>query len=260
MKKNCVFSLEELPFLADHQLEDTPFVPMAVIIDELARTFSRDCCSFADIEIKMPIMLRRKRAKTVVCTSDGICASMLDEAENLHAGLKAGANVTADSGFMLTAPRAAMPVAVLKHQIYPALMFHGPTFQADFVFYEFNRQTVLAELSDFGCDSLTLGRYANDQRIPIVLFDLLLQTAGLHLMTFSDNYGLPDACACLTLFDRQSTGGVLVRTTCHEGGIYSIIASDLAGRPLLFCSGLRFATTSRRIEVDRKNLLEKLIT
>ncbi|EKD83045.1 MAG: hypothetical protein ACD_39C00918G0001, partial [uncultured bacterium] len=148
MKENCVFSLEELPFLADHQLEGTPFVPMAVIIDQLARTFTRDCCSFTNIEIKMPVMLRKNRAKTLVCTSTGETASLLDEANNLHAVLNKGANISTDSGFMLTAPRAAMPVAVLKSQIYPAMMFHGPTFQADFVFYEFNRQTVLVELSD----------------------------------------------------------------------------------------------------------------
>jgi len=28
MKANCTFSLEELPCLADHQLDGTPFVPM----------------------------------------------------------------------------------------------------------------------------------------------------------------------------------------------------------------------------------------
>lgn len=252
--------MEELPFLADHQLEGTPFVPMAAIIDELARTFGRDCCSFADIEIKMPVMLRRNRAKTVVCTSDESSASMFDEARNLHASLKKGANISANSGFMLAAPRAAMPVAILKHQIYPALMFHGPTFQADFVFYEFNRQTVLVELSDFGRDSSTLGRYASDQCIPIVLFDLLLQTAGLHLMAFSDTYGLPAACASLSIFESNYAGNVLVRTTCHAGEGYSILASDLAGKPLLACSGLRFATSSRRIETEKKDLLEKFLT
>lgn len=257
--RKCVFSIEELPFLADHQLEGTPFVPMAVIVDELARTFRHDCCSFADIEIKMPVMLRRKRAKSVVCASDESSASLLDEAGNLHASLKKSANIVSDSGFMLAAPRTAMPVAVLKHQIYPALMFHGPTFQADFVFYEFNRQTVLVELSDFGRDSSPLGRYANDQRIPIVLFDLLLQTAGLQLMAFSDTYGLPAACASLSVFAGNHTGNVLVRTTCHAGEIYNILASDLSGKPLLAFSGLRFATSSRRIETEKKDLLEKLI-
>ncbi|PKL47230.1 MAG: hypothetical protein CVV42_13765 [Candidatus Riflebacteria bacterium HGW-Riflebacteria-2] len=258
MKQKCVFSMEELPCLADHQLEGTPFVPMAVIVDELARTFGRDCCSFADIEIKMPVMLRRNRARTLTSASDGDSASLLDETGNLHASIKKGADIVADSGFTLTAAREKIPAAVLKHQIYPALMFHGPTFQADFVFYEFNRQTILVELSDFGRDPAKLGRCTQDQRIPIVLFDLLLQTAGLHLLAFSDNYGLPSACASLTVFNRRPSGNVLVRTTCHNGDVYSIIAGDLAGNPIMTCSGLRFAKSSRHIEADRKKLLEKL--
>ncbi len=258
MKANCTFSLEELPCLADHQLDGTPFVPMAVIVDELTRSFSCDCCNFAGIEIKTPVVLRKGRAKTMISNCDGHTASLQDENGNLHAFLARGANMVADSGFIMAPPRDAIPSAFLKSQIYPVLLFHGPTFQADFVFYEFNRQTVVVKLSDFVNDNPTLGRYESDQRVPIVLFDLLLQAAGLHLMAFSDTYGLPAAIAGLSVFNRQPGGKVLVRVTCHESEGYSIIASDMTGKPIIICSGLRFAKSSRQIETDRKNLLKEL--
>jgi len=258
MKANCTFSLEELPCLADHQLDGTPFVPMAMIVDELARRFSLNCCCFTDIEVKTPVMLRRRLAKTLVCTCDEQTSSLQDENGNLHAILTKGANIVADGGFVLAAPRDTIPSVLLKQQLYPALLFHGPTFQADFVFYEFNRQTVVVELSDFAHDNPALGRYAHDQRVPIVLFDLLLQTAGLHLMSFNDTYGLPAACASLSVLNNHPAGNVLVRTTCHENDVYSIVASDMTGKPVMTCSGLRFARSCRRIEADRKNLLKEL--
>lgn len=258
MKADCVFSPEEFPCLADHQLDGTPFVPMAMIVEELARTFRRDCCSFADIEIKAPVMLRKGRARTLVCTCDGQTACLQDENGNLHAALARKASIDSDSGFVMAPPRDAVPSALIKRQVYPALLFHGPTFQADFVFYEFNRQTVVVELSDFAHDNPALGRYAHDQRVPIVLFDLLLQTAGLHLMSFNDTYGLPAACASLSVFNNHPAGNVLVRTTCHENDVYSIVAGDMTGKPIMTCSGLRFARSCRRIEADRKNLLKEL--
>ena len=258
MKANCTFSLEELPCLADHQLDGTPFVPMAMIVDELARRFSLNCCCFTDIEVKTPVMLRRRLAKQLVCTCDGQTASLQDEKGNLHAVLGKGANIAANSGFVLAAPRDAIPSALLKKQLYPALLFHGPTFQADFVFYEFNRQTVVVELSDFSPANPSLGRYAQNQSVPIVLFDLLLQAAGLHLMAFSDTYGLPTACASLSIFNRQPVGNVLVRVTCHESYLYSIMAGDTTGEPIMACSGLRFARSVRKIEADKKDILKEL--
>ncbi|NLF96337.1 MAG: hypothetical protein GX569_06330 [Candidatus Riflebacteria bacterium] len=258
MKADCTFSLEELPCLADHQLDGTPFVPMAMIVDELARRFSLNCCCFTDIEVKTPVMLRRRLAKTLVCTCDEQTSSLQDENGNLHAILTKGANIVADGGFVLAAPRDAIPSVLLKQQLYPALLFHGPTFQADFVFYEFNRQTVVVELSDFDHDNPSLGRYAQNQSVPIVLFDLLLQAAGLHLMAFSDTYGLPTACASLSIFNRQPVGNVLVRVTCHESDLYSIIAGDATGKPVMTCSGLRFARSVRKIEADKKDILKEL--
>jgi len=258
MKQNCVFSIEELPCLVDHQLDGTPFVPMAMIVEELARTFRRDCYSFADIEIKAPVMLRKGHAKKLVCTCDGQTASLQDEKGNLHAVLARGANLAAESGFVMAPPRDAVPSALFKRQVYPALLFHGPTFQADFVSYEFNRQSVVVELSDFAHDNPALGRYAHDQSIPIVIFDLLLQVAGLHLMAFSDTYGLPTSCASLSIFNNHPAGNVLVRTTCHENDVYSIVAGDMTGKPFMACSGLRFARSCRRIEADRKNLLKEI--
>jgi hypothetical protein len=261
MKQNCIFSLEELPCLADHKLEGTPFVPMAVIIEQLARTFGDDCRSFAGIEIITPVMLRKNRAKTLVCTSDEQRACLQDEKGNIYAILEKEADLVSNSRFDLPSPRTAIPSALLKHQIYPSLLFHGPTFQADFVFYEFSRQNLIVELSDFTCENQSLGRYNHKQSIPIVLFDLLLQTAGLHQLAFSDKYGLPTFCKQLLVNENQpDCNRVFVKTSFfREDQTYNISANAKNGRPLLSCAGLRFTPSNREIDTNTKILLENLV-
>ena len=259
MSESCCFSIADLPCLADHQLEGTPFVPMAVLIDQLARTLNATN-ALAEIEIKMPVMLRKSRAKTLFCHKHGRNASLLDGSGNVYATLEGITNISTDSPAALPQHLPASAFNLDREQIYPALMFHGPTFQADFKFYEFNAQTALVELSGFDTESASLGRCRYGQQIPVVITDLALQIIGLHLMAFSGIYALPATCANMTRHDLRPIERALVRISAHNDGSYDLVATTIAGTPVLTCRNLRFQNTARSVEPEKKQLLESIKT
>ncbi|MBU1109329.1 MAG: polyketide synthase dehydratase domain-containing protein [Candidatus Riflebacteria bacterium] len=262
MSESCCFSITELPCLVDHQLEGTPFVPMAVLIDQLARTLNNTIERLTDIAVKMPVMLRKNRAKTLFCHREGNSTSLLDETGNLYASL---ASATTNHAKSAPPPVQSLRLpartsSIGRSKLYPALMFHGPTFQADFKFYEFSAQTAVVELNGFDSDNESLGRYRSGQQIPIILADLAFQVIGLHLMAFKGIYALPATCEMMITHDPGPVKTALIRVFAQENGSYKLVATSVARAILLTCDGLRFQNTSRPVEPDKKNLLESIKT
>lgn len=260
MSENCCFSTTELPCLADHQLEGTPFVPMALLVDQLARTLNSTNARLADIAIKMPVMLRKNRAKILLCQKENNQASLVDDAGNIYASLRSETNDTGVSPELPSKQHLTLSVDLCREQIYPTLMFHGPTFQANFKFYEFNAQTALVEIHDFAPENTSLGRYRSGQQIPIVLTDLALQVIGLHLMAFNGIYALPATCRTMYPYEHRSATTSLVRVFKNDDGSYQLSAITSTGEPILTCSGIHFQNTARPVEPEKLPLLEAIKT
>ncbi|MBF0545609.1 MAG: hypothetical protein HQM08_14295 [Candidatus Riflebacteria bacterium] len=62
-----IFSVDTIPLIADHAIEGTPFVPFALLVEELLRSEEPLNSSFValkNVELVQPAMLRRNRPKT----------------------------------------------------------------------------------------------------------------------------------------------------------------------------------------------------
>lgn len=79
------FSKSSDPYLRDHEIEGTPFVPMAVMVSEIIERLPPGVEGLSKFEVNAPIMLRKGRIReTVLRLSDGPLA-FLDAAGNVLA-------------------------------------------------------------------------------------------------------------------------------------------------------------------------------
>lgn len=260
MAQQCSFSMAELPCLIDHRVEGTPFVPMAVLIDQLARQLDvSHPFTLSDVKVKMPVMLRKNRVRTLLAQAVGGKASLMDDAASVYvsADLEQPDSVSA-SNSATSMPAEPSQRKLPREEIYPSLLFHGPTFQADFQICRFNETEAEFIVTGFNLYNASLGRFHLGQKIPIVLADIAFQATGMHLMAEKDHYALPATCRSMTVERLPRTGEAIIRSKVDAEGLYDIMVSDLNGNPLFQCVKLGFTKVARQIEPEKKVFLQSL--
>lgn len=253
--------MSELPCLKDHIIEGIPFVPMAIIIDQIARSCKESYKRvFRDLKISMPVMLRKSRPKSLQILEREARIILADKAGNEYVSATIGNPDDSSNAIVSqTMPRQGSGISILRSLLYPDLLFHGSIFQADFEIHDFSERTVLAGITGFDNTSLALGTFSRDQHIPVIPADLCFQLAALHLMAYSGSYGLPEFCGSLQVFSFDFSDRIIVCVKFRRDGEYDLQVRNPEGKMILECSGLKFKRIRRPMETSEIRLLEKII-
>jgi hypothetical protein len=109
------FSFAEIPALRDHVLEGTPFVPFAMVLDELARGRPDDGIrSLADVRLHRPIMLRKGRDRVLKRRSTSTGGVLVEGIANEPTDSTSGLQRTRPPGAGNPLPPSLEPLAEVQ--------------------------------------------------------------------------------------------------------------------------------------------------
>ncbi|MFZ2955738.1 MAG: hypothetical protein WA705_02430 [Candidatus Ozemobacteraceae bacterium] len=225
-----VFSVDTIPLLSDHLIEGTPFVPFALLVEELlsdsdvksgvvAPASNALFASLENVELVQPVMLRRNRPKDFfrrkppiengpsesnelpVSRGGDIRVELVDTSEKtLIRGLLSQKCEMPPNNALHASDRHLLLLS--RDELYPDLFFHGPTFQADFKIWKGNCDSLIMQLSGLADTPASPNRLSENARRAIIPTDLALQVAALHAMCFSKVPLVP--WGCLSFSRKQS--------------------------------------------------------
>lgn len=270
------FTLARDPYLADHQLDGTPFVPLAVLAEELlvrlphppdgaVSVGSDSVVGLDDLVLKAPLMLRRGRDKEVGFSSSGREGRFMDSlGESLVEARSVGATVSHASsravqagspGNLSTGPE----IFLSRNILYPGLFFHGSTFQGDFSFRRHGDETTIGRWSGVEYAPATLKRFPEPIATAIVIADLCLQAAGLHAIVRGKAWVTPWTCRVYrrraSLFPGARSFGVRVS---RSGEGYLVTAFSADGCELLRWQGLELRESGVPLTARARAIIDSI--
>ncbi|MFA5162350.1 MAG: SDR family NAD(P)-dependent oxidoreductase [Elusimicrobiales bacterium] len=226
------FSLEKDPYLADHSIDGTPYVPgvmgIETFMEAAAALAGKPSAGLEDVHFSLPIKLLRNRPQgvRVSASKTGAQAEMFIESDFVNPqGEKMGAPRRHFSARTLGAfetvfkdaqrPQPALrPPSADKAAIYK-LYFHGPSFQ------------VLESVISVTADSVT-ARYRRPAtpvwpgEVKLCAFPLLIEAAfqacGFRDLTVDNRMALPDYVGKLRVYAQQSDAPETLDVHCRFKG------------------------------------------
>ncbi|NLI76365.1 MAG: hypothetical protein GX442_07985 [Candidatus Riflebacteria bacterium] len=190
-----LFSLATDPYLADHQLEGTPFVPFVVLAESLLELVTDGVTpvadgGLADLRLEAPLMLRKGREREVEYART---PTRFEARDGAGRPLFSATAATGRHSLAGPPPRATTPpvLAWPRRNLYPAILRHGPTFQADLQVWRFSPAEAVFAWTGIAPRPASLACLGPDRAAACVLGDLALQAAGLTLLGRGGGYTLP---------------------------------------------------------------------
>lgn len=284
-----IFSKSNDPYLRDHEIEGTPFVPMAVMVSEIIERLPPGVEGLSNFMVEAPIMLRKGRTReTMMRLSDGPLAFLDAGGSILASGIpmisgsveerrftkkfsfafedqtKTGGESKTE-GFSRDNDSHAEELFLPRESLYPDLFFHGPTLQADFSIIDVDDGAMsinLSGLSDPVTDSLwkpwssTLGLRRTN---PIVL-DLALQCAALEAMVTCGTFMLPRGFNGIFFVDETFPHVRACRVLlCQDGkGGYDCVVTGHGEKSFLVIEGLHFTCLGREMTPVAMRVLDHI--
>lgn len=255
------YRLEENPWLDDHRVEGTPFVPLAVLAAELIHRAGPGM-SLCGVSIDLPVMLRKNRPVDLEWRRNG---------DELALATPGGDNRITSRLVKATPFEApshrdlrSRSLLFVREELYPDLFFHGPAFQGDFDLETLDTGNLSARASEFQ-PAVTHPAWENWKprppagRLDPVMLDLGIQLAALLAMHQTGRPVLPmgfdrlDAAAEALITDR-----LRLRVIHQPGFGYDVAAADFAGRPAYRLLGLHFQPLQRELTVNAQKELRKV--
>lgn len=264
MTDSIQFSLESFPCLKDHCIEGVTFVPLALLLEEVVTCkLNNQNCETNEIhlrnaEIKQPLMLRKGRAKKVFVQVQSQELSVSDE----HANILFETSFS-DCSSSQTMPEMALSAKsnkmVNRKKMYPDLLFHGDTFQADYEFIELNSKSLIVKVANYDSDPQRIKFQAQKTNLPVVLIDLAFQCAALHLTAFSNNYALPAMIQKASFFTQETlTECAYIIAEKIDNYCYNICLFNKNNKLVLALSKLVFNQSARAVDDKERDLIFKL--
>ncbi|MBF0502680.1 MAG: polyketide synthase dehydratase domain-containing protein [Candidatus Riflebacteria bacterium] len=308
-----LFSLETIPWLQDHVIDGTPFVPLAALAEELLATtppFPPECDLRAvrDFVLEQPVMLRRNRPKELfpsvagheICFRNSTGETMFrgtpdlplekplprpfqEEEKTISAisaqhlcqpvilplstvlpmavstALAASLSKTLSSA-LSAAVSSSFSMTLSVIELYPALFFHGPTFQADISVLSLRPDRMYVKRRISPAPPLEAPSHLDESaRRAIVAADLALQSAALLAMTKSETGVAPWSCRAYARRKMFPKTSVIVIYACVTGdGSHDIDVHGEDGEFLLACRGLVFKPMQRSLSEPALVILKKI--
>jgi len=255
------FSLESDPYLKDHCIAGTPYVPgvigIEMFLDAGEKLTGHRPQALRDVRFELPIKLLRRRPITVRIKgdADGQGVRMHIESNFIGpAGIKLGPPRV---HFSASAPILSKPVAfdsrlatrnseltVSAETIYRAY-FHGPGFQVLSGIREIGPQRVVAELAPIPANAGP----ETVQGLPR-LIEALFQACGYRDLHLQNRMTLPDSIELLQIAGRDPAEGPLIAVCEFTGNdptgksVYDAFLVDSCDRLLLALTGYKMIRVS----------------
>jgi len=264
------YSVETIPFLKDHAIDGTPFVPIALLAEELMTSGvpeypDETYDTVALIEIEQPVMLRRNRPKDLKRVSDGSRVLLAD-----------AGNATYATGFRFHRVFCETPLwgntfnpgtrsecigDRPRESLYPDLFFHGQTFQADWKIASFQSDRIRLSVSGLSMEPSAPDWLDVSARRALIPADLGVQSAALFAMLLGGKPVTPWACdaytrsrsiprpCCLWIEVRAAAPGAFDIDIHLEGGSFIIGWRGLQFKPFqapMLDSGAKILEKIRR--------------
>ncbi len=258
--------LEYDGFLKDHQFDETPVFPLAVMLAEfLSLEVKEFPYGITDIDVETPILLRKNRKREFQLLKEKEKISYVNEN-----------NVSCVSGLYpdvwiplidSMTPRPVQPQLVYlgKKELYPDLLFHGPSFQADLSvrgFDSFYSSVLIRSFEDMDTSEKfkIWGEKFNNTPVNPILVDLALQIACMHSMVMESTYMIPFGISRFEVSDNFRSGlkRAVINIEYHdENGYYCECLTD-DGKLLFIIHGLELKPLTKEIQPESLKLLEVL--
>ncbi|HQG29736.1 MAG TPA: hypothetical protein PLY73_14380 [Candidatus Ozemobacteraceae bacterium] len=270
--------------LADHRIDGTPFAPFALLVEELLDAEETgDFATLERIELVQPLMLRRDRPKTARLHSAPVSGpvdgsreaegarivELLDDVgaafirgRFLQPSARPSAGISQPGADVGNPAFGEGSLKLPRADLYPGLLFHGPTFQADFTIGKAEPGSLLVRLSGLAAVPSAPDRLSPTARRAVVAGDLALQAASLHAMSLVPEPIVPWGCGLYARFVNVGAGdSLLVRARRLDDGRYDIDVMVETGEkptPYMFWRNVEFRAIRAALSEKARTLLANI--